>query len=111
MVSRLEVKRLRDVLPFLRDSLRIRRQAAAAPGGLGHALAAAPLRRTFWTQSVWADRAAVETFAAARPHRDIVRGSRPRMADSRFVFLVRPASEVRQGLPWDKVREMTAGQG
>ena len=84
MASRLPLRRHRAVPGFLRDTLRIRRQLATAPGLVGYGLKADLLAKTFWTFSVWEDQAALAAFARAEPHRQITQRLVPRMAPTRF---------------------------
>lgn len=84
MASRLPLRRHRAVPGFLRDTLRIRRQLAEAPGLVGYGLKADLVRKTFWTFSVWEDQAALHAFARTDPHRQIVRRLAARMGKSGF---------------------------
>jgi hypothetical protein len=99
MASRLELRRLRDVLPFLAAALRIRRQMLGSPGAMGLSLIARPLRRTFWTLSAWQDQAALRGATGGEPHRQLMRRFRPRMAGSSFVTWTVPATDLP--VPWD----------
>lgn len=103
MASRLPLRRHRAVPGFLRDTLRIRRQLASAPGLVGYGLKADLLRKTFWTFSVWEDQAALEAFARSDPHRQIIERLAPRMGQSRFATLTVAGDAVPRS--WD---EMTA---
>jgi len=84
MASRLPLRRHRAVPGFLRDTLRIRRQLAEAPGLVGYGLKADLVHKTFWTFSVWEDQAALNAFARTDPHRPIVRRLAAHMGQSRF---------------------------
>jgi hypothetical protein len=86
MASRLPLRAYRSIPRFLRDTLRIRRQLATTSGLVGYTLRADLMRKTFWTFSVWTDEASLRAFAAADPHREITRGLRARMGQSRFEF-------------------------
>jgi hypothetical protein len=86
MASRLPLARYRSVPGFMRDTLRIRRQLAAAPGLVGYGLKADLFAKTFWTFSVWEDRASIDTFAASEPHGQIIKRLRPKMTESQFSF-------------------------
>jgi hypothetical protein len=87
MASRLPLAHFRSIPGFLRDTMRIRRQLARSDGLVGYGLNAQLARKTFWTFSVWTDRASLDAFAAAEPHRGTMRRLRPRMGESRFHFL------------------------
>ena len=86
MASRLPLKSYLSIPGFLRDVLQIRRQLAQTPGLVGYALNAQLARKTFWTFSVWDDRASINTFAATDPHRRITRALQPRMGTTKFEF-------------------------
>jgi len=102
MASRLPLKRRRSIPGFLRDTLAIRRQLARADGLVGYALDAEVARKTFWTFSVWQDRASLDAFAAADPHQAIIRRLRPLMGQTRFEFLQVPGSDLP--LTWDQMK-------
>ncbi|MGK5111546.1 hypothetical protein [Geodermatophilus sp. CPCC 205506] len=81
VVTRLQLRRLRDVPAFLRASLAIRRQVGDSPGARSLVLRAQPLARTFTTVSWWDDAAAVAAFARAEPHRGAMRRWHPQLED------------------------------
>jgi heme-degrading monooxygenase HmoA len=100
MASRFRLRRFRDVLPFLRDAIRIRDQVRRSDGALGVSLVARPLRREFATLSAWRDRDALNAMVRTEPHRSIMSRYRAVMADSTFVFY-----EPEQFPPdWDDAR-------
>jgi hypothetical protein len=101
MASRLPLKAYRSIPGFLRDTLRIRRQLAHVDGLVGYALNAQLTRKTFWTFSVWDDRASLDTFAASDPHRRITQRLQPRMDKSRFAFL--PIAGGDLPMTWDQM--------
>jgi hypothetical protein len=111
MASRLPLQRYRSVPGFLRDTMAIRRQLAQAPGLVGYALDAELGRKTFWTFSVWQDRASLQSFAAADPHRLIIQRLRPLMGHTQFAFF--PVTGAELPMNWEKmkapVRESPAG--
>jgi hypothetical protein len=85
MASRLPLARHRHIPAFLRATTAIGKQLSKTDGVLGYALDAHPLRKTFWTLSVWESEDALGRFAHADPHRDRVEGIRPRMRPTTFV--------------------------
>jgi hypothetical protein len=103
MASRLPLKSYLHIPGFLRDTMRIRRQLATTDGLVGYALNAELTKKTFWTFSVWLDRASLDSFASAEPHHSIIERLRPRMMQSRFEFFSLPGENVPTD--WD---EMTA---
>src|SRR3954452_8906678 len=86
MASLLKLESFRRVPGFLRAALAIRRQVLRSGGAVGVALKTELPRRTFFTLSAWRDRHALDAFVRAEPHLSSMRGYRPAMADSRFVF-------------------------
>ena len=102
MASRLPLKRRRSIPGFLRATLAIRRQLARADGLVGYALDAELARKTFWTFSVWQDQASLDAFAAADPHRAIIRRLRPLMGQTRIEFFQIPGSDLP--LTWDQMK-------
>ncbi|SFL76221.1 antibiotic biosynthesis monooxygenase family protein [Geodermatophilus ruber] len=91
VVTRLRLRRLRDVPAFLRAALAIRRQAQASPGARSLILRARPLARTFTTVSWWDDEAAVARFARSEPHRGVMQHWHGRLVD--FSNVTRPGTE------------------
>ncbi|WP_158545977.1 hypothetical protein [Blastococcus sp. TF02A-30] len=79
VVTRLHLRRLRDVPAFLATSLAVRRQTASSPGARALRLRAQPLARRFTTVSWWDDEASVAAFARAEPHRSAMRSWRERL--------------------------------
>jgi heme-degrading monooxygenase HmoA len=108
MASRLPLKRHRSIPGFLRDTLAIRRQLARADGLVGYALDAELAGKTFWTFSVWQDQASLDAFAAADPHRSIVRRLRPVMGQTRFEFFQVPGSDLP--MTWDQMKAPVRNQ-
>jgi heme-degrading monooxygenase HmoA len=98
MASRFEVRSLTDVPRFFLKSLAIWRQLRTAPGALGASLIARPLKRTFYTLSAWESREALNAFAAAEPHRSVMRGLRATMPESTFTFWEVPTEQLP--VPW-----------
>jgi heme-degrading monooxygenase HmoA len=86
MASRFKLKRYRDVVPFLRASMRLRTVAAAAPGNVGLGLAANPFTKTFWTLSSWESQSSLRAFVAGEPHRAVVARFKDASANSTFTF-------------------------
>jgi len=71
-ITRLRVRSLRYLLPFLLYALRSSRQAKNSPGNLGTSL----LRdsdRTFWTRTLWSSESAMKEFMLAGAHGQAMR--------------------------------------
>ena len=63
------------------------------------------VRKTFWTVSVWEDEASLRTFAAAEPHRSVMRRVPARMGDERVPDVRRHrAASCRSTWPASKDR-------
>ncbi len=86
MASRFQLRRFRDVLPFLRDAMKVRALVRGSDGALGVSLIARPLRREFATLSAWRDRESLDAMVRTEPHRSVMRRYHPVMADADFVF-------------------------
>jgi hypothetical protein len=52
---------------------------------MGFSMLAEPLRKRYATLSVWRDEAALDAFAAARPHDRLMTDLAPAMGPTRFV--------------------------
>ena len=68
--TRLQLRSIRFLLPFLIAVLKIRRQTKRAPGNLG-----IKLRKSrglaFWTKTLWASETALTNFSGKGPHQHI----------------------------------------
>jgi hypothetical protein len=102
MASRLPLEHFHSIPGFLRDTLAIRRQLAAAPGLVGYALDAEVAKKTFWTFSVWNARENLDSFASSEPHRQIITRLRPLMSETRFEFFA--LSGDRLPMTWDQMK-------
>ena len=67
-ITRLRVRSLRYLVPFLVFALRSSRQAKKAEGNLGVSLLRDD-KMTFWTRTVWTTEAAMKSFMLSGPHR------------------------------------------
>jgi heme-degrading monooxygenase HmoA len=103
-VTKLPLTAHRHVPGFLRDTMRIRRQLAGAPGLVGSSLLAELRAKTFWTVSVWDDEAALRAFAAADPHHAVMRRVPARMGQSAFRTFVVAGRELPLSWPASKDR-------
>lgn len=84
MVSSLPLRRYRKTLHFFRYSNAIIRQLEHTPGLTGFSLRAAPLRKRFWTLSVWESEEVLQAFVRAAPHSEVLRAMRDHMRPTRF---------------------------
>lgn len=64
----LPLRRWRDVIPFLKMSVRIETQARKSPGLISYGLKTRLPRKQFWTLSVWDARPSVRAFVESEPH-------------------------------------------
>jgi hypothetical protein len=109
MASRLPLKRRRSIPSFMRDAMAIRRQLGQAPGLVGYALDAQLGAKTFWTFSVWEDRASLDAFARSDPHRRIIQRLRPVMRETRFEFF--PLNGSQLPMTWDQMKAPVEARG
>ncbi len=70
---------------FLIHTGRITAQLRQTRGLVGYSLLARPLRKNFWTLSVWEDEAALRAFVAAGAHGVAMRAMTPHMGATRFI--------------------------
>jgi heme-degrading monooxygenase HmoA len=71
--SRFDSRSARSSWTLFRGSARIYLAATAAPGCRGASLVARPVKRAYYTASVWDDEAALQAFAHTGAHRNAVR--------------------------------------
>jgi Domain of unknown function (DUF3291) len=84
LVSYLPLRHFRALPRFFRFSVAIRRQLRSSSGLIGYSLDAQPLRRRFWTLSVWEDRESLEKFVAELPHAQVMKALAAHMGKSKF---------------------------
>jgi hypothetical protein len=70
---------------FLIHTRRITAQLRRTRGLIGYSLRARPLRKHFWTLSVWEDEAALRAFVEAGAHAVTMRSMTPHMGGTRFI--------------------------
>jgi hypothetical protein len=85
LLSYLPLRRLTSTPWFFRDVLRVRRQLARSQGLIGYSLRARPLRKEYWTLSVWDSERALLAFVKEPPHGDVMRSLRSKMGAPGFV--------------------------
>jgi hypothetical protein len=91
--SRLELKSYTTIPGFLSAAMKVRKQVLSSPGAVGVSLIAQPTRKTFWTLSAWVDRASLDAFVSASPHREVMEKYGPQLSNPVFrAFEVRPPS-------------------
>lgn len=92
---------LRSTGRLFRGSRVVGRQLRATDGVMGFSLLAEPLRKRYATISIWRDEAALDAFASASPHRQLMADLAPEMNQPRFV---RWDTTGDDGIPeWDAV--------
>jgi heme-degrading monooxygenase HmoA len=85
LLTVLPLKKYSKIPGFLRATLAIQRQLARSKGLVGYSLDAHPLRREFWTLSVWEDEDALADFVRANPHGKTTSDLIPHMGATRFI--------------------------
>ena len=106
-ITRLRLRGFRFLPQFGWQGRQNARQAERAPGFIGGALSADPLRLTFWTATVWENEAAMHAFRAAGEHRRVM----PRLADWCDEASVAHWEQPDASLPTpeEMLRRMTSG--
>ena len=84
-LSYLPLLRYRSLLPFGKWLIAIQRQLKQTDDLVGYSLLAHPLRRDFWTLSVWSDRAALNGFFQSAPHSRAMKALRAQMGQTQFI--------------------------
>src|SRR5262249_6769814 len=69
---RLRLRSYRHLPSFVRQARLSSEQASRSPGFLAGAVFGSPLRKTFWTLTVWKDEAAMRGFRSAGDHRYVM---------------------------------------
>lgn len=77
VASVLPVRRWRQVLAFVRLSMKVKKQMLASPGLVNGNMRADFLRKRFYTYTVWRDKATMLAFVRAEPHATALRRFAP----------------------------------
>jgi quinol monooxygenase YgiN len=85
LLTYLPLRSLRSLGSFTLQTLAITRQLKETTGLIGYSLMARPVRKEFWTLSVWNDESALARFANMRPHADTMTAMRPFMKQTKFI--------------------------
>ena len=85
LLSFLPLKHYRMIPKFLWLTFETQRQLRESKGLIGYSLHAQPLRRRFWTLSVWEDRQSLMNFVRQAPHGRIMQVLAPQMGKTQFV--------------------------
>ena len=85
LLTSLPIKRGWRVPWFMLHTYRIAAQLRQTRGIIGYSLLARPLRKHFWTLSVWEDESALRAFVEAGAHRVTMRAMTPHMGETHFV--------------------------
>jgi len=85
LLSFLPLKHYRMIPKFLRLTFETQRQLRESKGLIGYSLHARPLRRRFWTLSVWEDQQSLMNFVRQAPHGRIMQVLAPHMGKTQFV--------------------------
>jgi quinol monooxygenase YgiN len=93
------IARWRDVWSSFRLSNQVEAQIRRTPGIVAYSLAVNPLRRHFWTYSVWTDAAAIPAFTKSEPHTTAVERFKD-WAGQGAAFVEWQSEEAR--LDWDQ---------
>jgi hypothetical protein len=100
LLSYLPLKKYRMVPRFIRFTFQIQRQLGNSPGAVGYALRAKPLRRNFWTLSVWEDEKTLQDFVRKLSHAEAMKSLVPHMGPTKFTRWKVSGSALPLG--WDE---------
>jgi hypothetical protein len=99
LASSIPPKSVTSTWKLFRGSRAVRRQLLATDGVMGFAMLAEPLRKQYATLSVWRDAAALDAFAGAHPHDELMADLAPEMGPTKFVRWTIRGSDGRPS--WD----------
>jgi len=85
LASSIPPKSMASTWKLFRGSRVVRRQLLGTDGGLGFSMLAEPVRKNYATLSVWRDATALDAFAVAQPHQQLMRELAPAMGATKFV--------------------------
>jgi len=94
LLSFLPLKHHRTIPLFFWLTFQTQRQLRGAKGLIGYSLHAQPLRRQFWTLSVWEDQQSLMEFVRQAPHGRIMHVLAPHMGKTQFVQWKVKASDI-----------------
>lgn len=107
LLTFLPLKSFSKIPAFLAATFGIQWQLAKSRGLMGYSLDAHPLRREFWTLSVWENEAALADFVDANPHGKTSSNLIPHMGATRFIRWRIRGSEVPK---WADAKNRAATQ-
>ena len=84
LATHLPLKRYLETPPFLRLVRRVQAQLGGTEGLVGYSLLAKPLRKEYWTLSLWDDEPALQAFVGTRPHLDVMSRLAGEMGQTQF---------------------------
>lgn len=85
LASSIPPRNVTSTWKLFRGSRAVRRQLLGSDGVMGFSMLAEPLTRHWATLSVWRDEAALDAFAGARPHDQLMADLAPAMGPTKFV--------------------------
>ena len=85
LASSIPPKSITSTWKLFRGAFAVRRQLLNTDGVMGFSMLAEPFRRHYATLSVWRDETALDAFARAHPHDQLVVALTPEMGETKFV--------------------------
>jgi hypothetical protein len=85
MLTYLPLKHWRDTPLFISYIMRIYMQLRKTPGLIGFSMRANPLRKNYWTLSLWEGEEVVGTYIHTAPHATIMHKMHSKMGQTAFV--------------------------
>ena|SRR5713226_788745 len=102
LLSFLPLKHYRTIPKFFWRTLQTQRQLHKSRGLIGYSLHAQPLRREFWTLSIWEDYESLMNFVHRAPHGKIMQAMAPHMGKTQFVHWKVTATDIPPS--WDEAK-------
>lgn len=94
LLTYLPLHRYRTIPRFLAHTRRIQAQLRDAEGLIGYSLRPKPLRRDFWTLSVWTGEEALRKFSYSGVHAEVIGDLLDEMGSTQFLRWRVPGGEV-----------------
>lgn len=95
LASSIPPKSIRSTWKMFRGSRAVDKQLRSTDGVVGFSMLAQPFAKHYATLSVWRDQVALDAFARAHPHHELMVGLAPEMGPTKFVTWTISGSDGR----------------
>lgn len=107
--SHLPLQRYLETPSFFRFVRQVQSQLRDTKGLIGYSLLAKPLRKDYWTLSVWDDESALQAFVGTNPHLDVMSKLHPELGATQFRRWTIRGSDSPPTWP-DALRRLQSGE-